>query len=357
MPAERLNLKAGEWVEVRSAKEILATLDQKSCLEAMPFMPEMARLCGQKFRVSKRADKTCDPGNAPPWSLRRVTDSVHLQGVRCDGAGHGGCQAGCLIFWKEAWLKRCSAGDPIVSLGPVESARPHKSADSLVPVEKIEAASRRTTTDGEVAYFCQGTEVRNFTSFMKWWDIRQDIREIRSGNLSSGLPCNSSRERFLDLALAVLQVIRAFLIYRGWAHYGVRYPAVDGTLDKTPLEVLDLQPGELVQVRSKEEIVATLDKNNKNRGLLFDTEQVPYCGGIYRVLRRVTRIVDEKSGKMVQMKHPCIVLEGVVCKSDFHRLCPRAIYSYWRENWLRRVSDAPRSVAGQESEATSFQQY
>jgi hypothetical protein len=64
---------------------------------------------------------------------------------------------------------------------------------------------------------------------------------------------------------------------------------------------------------------------------------LPYCGGIYRVLRRVNRIVDEKTGRIIQMKNSCIVLEGVVCRSDFHRLCPRAIYPYWRESWLKRA--------------------
>jgi hypothetical protein len=109
-------------------------------------------------------------------------------------------------------------------------------------------------------------------------------------------------------------------------------------MHKTSIETLDVQPGELVQVRSKEEIMATLDKQKRNRGLLFEGEMLRYCGGIYRVKRRVYRIVDEKSGKMLNMKYPCIVLEGVVCQADFHRLCPRAIYSYWRENWLKRIS-------------------
>jgi hypothetical protein len=80
-----------------------------------------------------------------------------------------------------------------------------------------------------------------------------------------------------------------------------------------------------------------LDKRNRNRGMLFDGEMLSYCGGIYRVLRRVYHIIDERTGKMVNMKSPCIVLEGVVCKSDYHRLCPRAIYPYWRENWLKRA--------------------
>ena len=146
--------------------------------------------------------------------------------------------------------------------------------------------------------------------------------------------------------LAILRVIQAVIINTAWGRFGLTYPSITGTLDKTPHETLDLQPGELVEVRCKEEIEATLDKQHRNRGLLFDTEMVPYCGGIYRVLRRVHHIIDEKTGKMMHMRYPCIVLEGVYCKSDFHRLCPRAIYSYWRENWLRRVSELPGAAEG-----------
>ena len=120
----------------------------------------------------------------------------------------------------------------------------------------------------------------------------------------------------------------------------IERPNVRGTLDKTPATFLDLQPGERVQVRSKEEIIATLDKNNKNRGLLFDVEMLPFCGGTYRVLRRVDKIVDEKTGRMLKMPNPCIILEGVACGgclSSRRMFCPRAIYPYWHEIWLKRV--------------------
>src|SRR5581483_7079855 len=100
-----LGLRAGEMVEVRTQGEILSTLDEHGRFENLPFMPEMLQFCGKRFRVSARADKTCDPAHIP-WSLRRLTNSVHLDAVRCDGAGHGGCEAGCLMFWKEAWLRR-----------------------------------------------------------------------------------------------------------------------------------------------------------------------------------------------------------------------------------------------------------
>jgi hypothetical protein len=33
--------RAGDFVEVRSGEDILATLDQDGCVDGMPFMPEM----------------------------------------------------------------------------------------------------------------------------------------------------------------------------------------------------------------------------------------------------------------------------------------------------------------------------
>src|ERR1700722_11176649 len=105
---EELNLKAGDWVEVRGREEILATLDESGRLDNLPFMPEMLEYCGQRLRVYKRADKTCEYTQG--WSIRRMTTTVPLEGARCEGSGHDGCQAGCLIFWKEAWLKRTENG-------------------------------------------------------------------------------------------------------------------------------------------------------------------------------------------------------------------------------------------------------
>src|SRR2546421_12112011 len=89
-------LAIGDMVEVRSVEEILAGLDERGELDALPFMPEMLQFCGKRFVVDKIAFKTCDTAT---WTgLRRMNDTVHLAGVRCDGQAHGGCQAGCLVF-------------------------------------------------------------------------------------------------------------------------------------------------------------------------------------------------------------------------------------------------------------------
>ena len=108
-----MTLRAGDWVEVRSKEEILATLDENGRLEGLPFMPQMLQYCGQRFQVFKRAGKTCSEVRGPKgvvYVSRRLHDTVHLE-HRCDGRAYGGCQAGCLIFWKEAWLKPVGAAD------------------------------------------------------------------------------------------------------------------------------------------------------------------------------------------------------------------------------------------------------
>src|SRR5260370_36850622 len=74
-----LNLKAGEWGEIRSREEILATLDEHGCLENLPLMPEMLNYGGKHFRVYKRADKTCH--YILGWSIRREANPAHLEGV------------------------------------------------------------------------------------------------------------------------------------------------------------------------------------------------------------------------------------------------------------------------------------
>ena len=120
---------------------------------------------------------------------------------------------------------------------------------------------------------------------------------------------------------------------------GLRWGFVRGTLTRTPTGRTDLQPGERVRVRSKAEIMATLDSELRNRGLGFEEEMARYCGREARVLRRVDRCIDERTGRLLQMKNPCIVLEGVVCEGAYNANCPRGIYAFWREIWLERVDE------------------
>ena len=103
-------LRSGDLVEVRSAAEILASLDEQGSLDGMPFMPEMLPLIGRRFVVDKRAEKVCD--TIASGGSRRVPGTVMLADLRCDGSGHDGCQAECRLYWKQAWLRRVDPGAP-----------------------------------------------------------------------------------------------------------------------------------------------------------------------------------------------------------------------------------------------------
>jgi len=332
--SRRLGLRCGELVEVRGREEILATLDDGGRLDALPFMPEMFAFCGRRFRVYRSAHKTCD--TVSKTGGRSMKDAVHLEGARCDGAAHGGCQAACLIFWKEAWLKRVDEGTPA---GSGRAATGGCSEQDVV-----RAARRDADGDPEPRYACQATDLVAATRFLPWWDVRQYVRDVRSGNVPLKELLNGFFFRFTAFAMARLPGYRFWLgLYdriqalRG----GAPYPLIQGRLEKkTPSANLGLRPGDEVDVRSLDEIEETLDRRNRNRGMTFDQEMAPYCGQRRRVLARVERIIDERSGRMVELPNECIILDGVFCRSQYsdRRIgCPRAIYSYWRESWLRRV--------------------
>jgi len=339
-----LRLRPGEWVEVRSEEEILATLSADATLDALPFMPEMLHFCGQRFQVHRRADKTCD--TIDKTGGRRLRHTVHLRDVRCDGSGHGGCEAGCLMFWREAWLKRVdhSAG-PAATRGAGPGAAVGRCTATHVDRAAVVDASQQI-------FRCQITQLKAFTERLPWWDARQYVRDVVTNNVSLGKVARAFLfAAFRNLvALGIGYRVLVDLYERLQARRGgVPFPLRSGTCVTTPTAVLDLQPGELVRVKPYAEILATLDRQNKNRGLWFDPELVKYCGGVYRVLRRVRRILDEKTGKMLEFSNPCIVLQGVFCTAEttkYRLFCPRNIWIYWREIWLERLTsqDTPRDT-------------
>lgn len=341
-------MRVGEWVEVRSKTEILLTLDEAGCLDGMPFMPEMFEYCGKRFQVFKSAHKTCD--TVFPIRSRRIDGTVHLD-TRCSGQAHGGCQAGCLIFWKVAWLKRTG---PLESGLPLVRQSPRRELERR-PAEKNcteQDVQRATCVVGETdnsdpTYVCQATRLPYASTDLSPFDLRQYLKDLLSGNvgLSQWLRgiLYSTYQNLINLGIGWGSLLRWLYDRFQDLWGGLPYPRRLGKIplgQPTPDAHLDLQQGELVRVKSYEQILATCNVDNRNRGMGFDAEMVPYCGGTFRVLRRVTRIINERTGKMMLMKNPCIILDDVVCQgrySECRMFCPRAIYPYWREIWLERV--------------------
>lgn len=335
----RLKLKVGDWIEVRSRDEILATLDSDGCLDNMPFMPEMLRYCGQQLRVFKSAHKTCDSVYYGDGRLMR--NAVFLEDLRCDGSSHGNCQARCRIFFKTAWLKQ--PGTLAVS-GENTTGRDEA---------WLTRTAQRIGSDEEVIYRCQATQHLAATRPFRWYSIGVFVEDVRSGtwpirDVARGITLQLVwRLRFLGFGWRASMWLYARL--HRW-FYGDYDPYIHGRIPMgtpTPDVILDLQPGEWVRVKNLDEIAATLNVRNRNRGLSFNAELSPFSGGTYKVQERVKRIIDEKTGKLLDLKNPCITLEGVYCMARYHPealLCPRGSPHYFREAWLTRVSpDTARS--------------
>jgi hypothetical protein len=312
-------LRRGDRVEVRSAAEILATLDEHGALGAMPFMPEMVASCGQRYAVTARADKVCDTINSTLQS-RYLPDSVFLDDLRCDGAAHGGCQAECRVVWNEAWLRKVERGEPATA--------PQDPAAIEALLARVQPNTRRPSDDGVARYRCQATDLDAASSPLSTTDPRPYLRELTSRNVSV-----RTFARIMGRA-AVMQPAH---------HLGLlKWPK--GPHTKSPkTEALDLQPGEWVKIRSREEIEATLTTGGANRGLHIDTEMIALCGEVHQVRQRVNQIIDERTGEMLHFSSDCVKLEGVACsgeRSTGRWFCARAILPYWRECWLERA-DAP----------------
>ncbi len=293
----------GEMVVVRGLPEILATLDRDGTLHGLPFMPEMAKCCGRKFRILRRVERVFLDHYG---YVARLRNTVLLEGLRCNGVAHDGCQMGCALLWKEAWLR--PAASPVEAEAPADAPR----ADE--PLELL------TAKDGRM--FCQATELVRATSRLPYWDVRQYVRDVRNGE-------TTLRELVVMLCRAAFRKLSSLFPHKVVTPTPPRRAAA-------PDERLNLQVGELIEVKSLEEIEATLDGRGRHRGLSFTPEMAGYCGAKHRVTARVEKIIVEWNGEARQMSDT-VALDDVTCKGRIARSCPRGCYHLWREVWLRRV--------------------
>jgi hypothetical protein len=269
------------------------------------------------------------------------------------------------LFWKEAWLKPASK-NAAPTFAPRNEAERNEWLESYGTCTEndVRKATRRDgkldKPDGDTQFVCQNTQLLEFTKPLRWWNPTQYVKDYASGNVT------------------LLELIRGGIYVLFGRHFGTRLPVIrriynafqnltggmpspirPGTIplgEPQPTASLNLQPGDLVRVKSHDEILATLDTRDMNRGLWFGDEMVPYCGGLYRVITRVERFLDEKTGRVRSLKTPAVILEDVACRSRFsgcRMFCPRGIYAWWREIWLERVEEMGKHGDADTNEALS----
>jgi hypothetical protein len=299
MNLRSLNLHHGEEIKVQTENEILVTLDEEGTLEGLPFMPEMRKYCGRRFKVLKHLDKLIIEG----VGVARIKNTVILEGVTCNGEAYDGCQRSCPILWKEAWLERvCNNSEE---------------NDSITRVGTSSDLNRVYSNKSS----CQSINLAIAASPLSRWDFRQYVWDIKSRSYG---PLERLRYLLTSLSYSIQKLLLG------------RQSALAGRLRVTPNATLNLQLGDLVEVKRKEEIIATLDTRGRNRGLEFTPEMLKYCGKRFRVYRRLDKMVNEKT-KAMRPIADTVLLEGVTCDGKAHGGCPRTCYCLWREIWLKRV--------------------
>ncbi len=308
-------LRTGDLVEVLPAAEVRATLDASGCFEGLPFMPEMASQCGRLHRVATRAERAClYPPRVP---FRRLEHAVVLEGLRCDGSAHGGCGLGCMLLWKEAWLRKASTAAVSVRGDAFLGRRPLGDPDATFTWASV----RRAGTDRCV---CQATELPVATNEgQSIWLPWQYVGLMRSGVMTprglAGLLARIARRRLL----------RVF-----------ERPAASSSTAAAGV-VSSLAPGDRVRIRTRREIRAMLDRHGRHRGLPFGGDMADLCGRTYTVARRLETIVKEDTGELRSLRDT-VILEGAVC--DGYLGCARRMPFLWREQWLERVPENASSA-------------
>ena len=311
------NLRPGDFVEVKSPGEILQTLDADGTLDGLPFMPEMMDFCGKRFQVSKRVVKTCYYGTGSGMRTFPAEDVVLLEGLRCSGAAHDGCQKACTIFWREAWLRKVEGPEAMQSIVDPEHSR--------------QLRTRLKTSTGPKTYFCQASEILNATRELSHWErFGKCVSEVRAGNC--GVPEMGKR-----ISIWLFWKLRKVFL-------GVY---ARGRQTSTPVESLNLRSGEWIEIKPLASITETLDTKAYNRGLYFTPAMAGLCGERHRVERKPEKIIVDGTGEMRQLRNT-VFLEGSFCGCACVAFggCPRGEFAYWREIWLRRSPVASQPASG-----------
>ena len=104
---DRRPFAPGDWVYVRSWKDIEATLDSQGTFDGLRFMDGMRYYCDRRLKVFKRAETIFDERR---WKVVRLRNTVLLEGALCDGTFMSSrafqiCHRSCFYFWKAGWLR------------------------------------------------------------------------------------------------------------------------------------------------------------------------------------------------------------------------------------------------------------
>ena len=299
----------GDVVEVKTWHEILATLDERGCLEELPFMPEMRAMCGRRARVFRCMHRLFDYRKTR--RMRHLEHSVLLVGSVCDGSSHGGCEAACHTIWKTAWLRRV---EPVAEGEAVPATSIAREANDIAVLQHGTSGPR---------FACQLTQLHAASQVNKARSIIDFLRPLISGNVAPA----AFVVGWLTHLFNELQQLRG----------GVEFPVFEVTEHDVHTErEPPFKAGDRAVVKSSAEIRATLTDRLSHRGLWFEPDMLKHCGRRCVVQAEVRKLIDIVSGEIRIMKTPAYTLRDVHFSGERQLFNSQYEPLFWRAVWLQR---------------------
>lgn len=178
--------------------------------------------------------------------------------------------------------------------------------------------------------------------------IPQFTRAFRLGDTLSYAGRWHGRRSWLRIrkVLSDPLVVYRKLFRRGRPEAGTEPAPIDASTRARLLR--PLQAGELVRVRSVDEIAKTLDANGRCDGMSYlGIVMNRYAGQSFTVRKRIDYFFDERNWKMLRLRD-AVILEGAYCEPPIEAGvawagCSRSCFLFWKEAWLERVDSPPKS--------------
>lgn len=97
-----------------------------------------------------------------------------------------------------------------------------------------------------------------------------------------------------------------------------------------------IEKGDLVQVKSLEEINRTLDRFGYTKGCKFMLQMEKYCGQQFRVAGKINKFFDEARFRTLNCRNT-VLLDQVYCDGSCVDGCDKMCFLFWRTEWLEKL--------------------
>lgn len=109
------------------------------------------------------------------------------------------------------------------------------------------------------------------------------------------------------------------------------------SVDRVEAEVTMFKAGDVVEVRSREEILATLDAAGCLERMPFMPEMLRYCGKQFRVSAVAHKTCDTAYKTWGRSLNAAVHLEELRCDGSSHGGCQATCLLFWKTAWVKPV--------------------